>query len=89
MDGPVIAEARVGLAAVGPNTTGMPEVSALLRGSEPSEELYAEAGALAAQGCTPVTDQRGSADYKRHLAAELTRRALRRAVDRVRVERAA
>jgi carbon-monoxide dehydrogenase medium subunit len=83
MEGPVIAEARVGLAAVGPNTAGMPAVSTLLRGCEPSEELYAEAGELAAQGCTPATDQRGSADYKRHLAAELTRRALRRAVARI------
>ena len=82
LDGPTIADARVGLAAVGPNTTGLPEVSAALRGQIPSEELYATAGGLAAQGCRPVTDQRGSADYKRHLADELTRRALRRAVAR-------
>ncbi len=78
----VIADARVGLAAVGPNTTGLPAVTAALRGQTPSEELYAEAGELAAQGCDPVTDQRGSAEYKRHLANELTRRALRRAVER-------
>ncbi len=87
MDGPAISEARIGLAAVGPNTTGMPEISARLHGQLPSEELYAEAGELAAQGCTPVTDQRGSADYKRHLAAELTRRALRRAVARIEADR--
>jgi carbon-monoxide dehydrogenase medium subunit len=79
----VIADARVGLAAVGPNTTGIPAISHALRGRPPSEELYAEAGAIAAAHCTPVTDQRGSSDYKRHLAAELTRRALRRAVERV------
>lgn len=82
MDGSTIADARVGLAAVGPNTTGLPEISAALRGQQPSEELYARAGELAAQGCQPVTDQRGSADYKRHLADELTRRALRLAVAR-------
>jgi carbon-monoxide dehydrogenase medium subunit len=82
MDGATIADARVGLAAVGPNTTGLPEISAALRGQQPSEELYATAGELAAQGCQPVTDQRGSADYKRHLADELTRRALRLAVAR-------
>jgi carbon-monoxide dehydrogenase medium subunit len=79
----VISDARVGLAAVGPNTTGIPAVSLALRGRPPSEELYAEAGAIAAEQCTPVTDQRGSAEYKRHLAAELTRRALRRAVGRI------
>jgi carbon-monoxide dehydrogenase medium subunit len=83
MDGDgTIADARVGLAAVGPNTTGLPAVSEALRGQHPSEELYARAGELAAQGCHPVSDQRGSADYKRHLADELTRRALRRAVQR-------
>jgi carbon-monoxide dehydrogenase medium subunit len=81
--GGVIADARVGLAAVGPNTTGIPAVSQALRGRAPSEDLYAEAGTIAAQHCTPVTDQRGSAAYKRHLAGELTRRALRRAVARV------
>jgi carbon-monoxide dehydrogenase medium subunit len=79
----VIADARVGLAAVGPNTTGIPAISEALRGRPPSEDLYAEAGAIAAEHCMPVTDQRGSADYKRHLAAELTRRALRRAIERV------
>jgi len=83
LDGDVIADARVGLAAVGPNTTGIPAVSRALRGRPPSAELYAEAGAIAAEHCTPVTDQRGSAAYKRHLAAELTGRALRRAVGRV------
>jgi len=83
LDGEVIADARVGLAAVGPNTTGIPAVSRALRGRPPSADLYAEAGAIAAEHCTPVTDQRGSVEYKRHLAAELTGRALRRAVARI------
>ena len=84
LDGDVISDARVGLAAVGPNTTGIPEISAALRGQEPGEGLFAQAGAIAARSCDPVTDQRGSADYKRHLADELTRRTLRRAVERAR-----
>jgi carbon-monoxide dehydrogenase medium subunit len=79
-----IADARVGLAAVGPNTTGIPAISAALRGHEPDESLYEQAGAIAARSCDPATDQRGSADYKRHLADELTRRTLRRAVERAR-----
>jgi carbon-monoxide dehydrogenase medium subunit len=82
MDGGRITDARVGLAAVGPNTTGIPAISEAMRGHEPSEELYARAGEIAAANCDPVTDMRGSADYKRHLADELTRRTLRRAVSR-------
>lgn len=84
MDGAMIVDARVGLAAVGPNTTGIPAISQALRGKEPSEELYAVAGAIAAESCQPVTDMRGSVEYKRHLAAELTKRALRRSVARIR-----
>jgi carbon-monoxide dehydrogenase medium subunit len=84
MDGGVITDARVGLAAVGPNTTGIPAISAALRGQSPSEELYARAGAIAAESCSPNTDNRGTADYKRHLADELTRRTLRRSVERIR-----
>lgn len=79
-----ISDARVGLAAVGPNTTGIPEVSAALRGRAPSEEAWELAGSIAATSCRPVTDSRGSADYKRHLAGELTRRTLRTAWERIR-----
>jgi aerobic carbon-monoxide dehydrogenase medium subunit len=84
MDGSVIADARVGLAAVGANATGLSAISAALSGREPSEELYAQAGSIAAESCSPVTDSRGTADYKRHLADELTRRTLRRSVERIR-----
>ncbi|WAX55293.1 xanthine dehydrogenase family protein subunit M [Jatrophihabitans cynanchi] len=83
LDGGVIADARVGLAAVGPNTTGLPEISAALRGQAPTEEMYALAGEIAARSCSPASDMRGSEEYKRHLADELTRRTLRRAVARI------
>ncbi|MCW2792962.1 MAG: molybdopterin dehydrogenase FAD-binding [Nocardioides sp.] len=84
MEADVITDARVGLAAVGPNTSGIPAISEALRGQAPSEELYARAGAIAAESCSPATDNRGTADYKRHLADELTRRTLRRSVERIR-----
>jgi carbon-monoxide dehydrogenase medium subunit len=83
MDGGVIADARVGLAAVGPNTTGLPAISEALRGQSPSDELFARAGDIAAQSCDPATDMRGSEEYKRHLAKELTRRTLTKAVARI------
>jgi aerobic carbon-monoxide dehydrogenase medium subunit len=87
MDGATISDARVGLAAVGPNTTGIPAISEALRGQAPSDELFARAGAIAAASCSPVSDNRGTADYKRHLADELTRRTLRTAVDRIQAGR--
>jgi carbon-monoxide dehydrogenase medium subunit len=87
MEGEVISDARVGLAAVGPNTTGIPEISAALRGQAPSDEVYETAGRIAAEKCSPVSDNRGTADYKRHLADELTRRTLRVAVERIRTGR--
>ena len=40
------------------------------------------AAAIAAESCTPVSDQRGSKDYKRHVAGVLTERALSRAAER-------
>jgi aerobic carbon-monoxide dehydrogenase medium subunit len=83
IDNGMITDARVGLAAVGPNTTGIPAISEALRGKAPSEDVYAAAGVIAAESCSPATDLRGSIEYKRHLANELTRRALRRAVARI------
>lgn len=76
-----IAEAAVGLTALGLDHT-VEEAAGLLRGKHPSEELFADAGRLAAEACDPVADQRGPVDYKRHLADELTRRVLRRACAR-------
>jgi aerobic carbon-monoxide dehydrogenase medium subunit len=76
-----IAEARIALAAVGSEITST-EAEQSLAGQAPSEEMFTEAGRLAAAGCSPATDQRGSAEYKRHLAGELTKRALRRATAR-------
>jgi aerobic carbon-monoxide dehydrogenase medium subunit len=79
----LIGDARVGLAAVGPNTAGIPAISEALRGKAPTDELFAQAGALAAESCNPSADMRGSVGYKRHLANELTQRALRRSVARI------
>jgi aerobic carbon-monoxide dehydrogenase medium subunit len=77
-----IADAGLALSAVGPTTIHASRAEELLRGKAPSEDLFAEAGAIAAEDCSPSADGRGPVDYKRHLAGELTRRALRRAADR-------
>ena len=82
MDSGIIIDGRVGLAAVGPNTTSIQPVAEALQGAAPNEELYQRVGEIAASNCSPETDGRGTSAYKTHLVAELTRRALRTAVAR-------
>lgn len=86
LDGETISDGRVGLCAVGPNTTNIEPITQALQGQVPSEELYIQVGEIAAANCSPSTDTRGTAAYKRHLAKELTIRSLRKAVARARGE---
>ena len=76
-----IHDAGVALAAVG-GEIACAEAQAHLCGRPPGDELFEQAGRLAAGACAPVSDQRGSAEYKRHVAGVLTTRALRRAAER-------
>ncbi|SON59193.1 Carbon monoxide dehydrogenase medium chain [Mycobacterium simulans] len=84
LDDDKVAAARVGLTAVNPNPAALAELSTALVGQEATEPTFAEAGRRAAEACEPVTDVRGTAEYKRHLASELTIRTLRTAAQRVR-----
>ena len=82
IDGGTISDAGVALSAVGLTTIHLTRAEELLRGQAPSEELFAQAGAIASEDCSPGADGRGPIDYKRHLAGVLTTRALRRAASR-------
>ncbi len=77
-----ITEAGIGLTAVGAEHFVAAQAEDYLRGGPAAEERFVEAGRLAAEHCHPTADQRGPADYKRHLAGELTVRALRTATAR-------
>jgi carbon-monoxide dehydrogenase medium subunit len=82
LDGAEVAAAGIALSAVNPASIRSGRAEQALVGRPPSEEAFAQAAALAAEDCDPVGDLRGPADYKRHLARELTHRALRRAAAR-------
>jgi carbon-monoxide dehydrogenase medium subunit len=79
LDGDVVAEAGIGLTAVGAANFHAPEAEEFLIGGPATDERFEQAGQIAAEHCDPVADQRGPVDYKRHLAATLTTRALRAA----------
>ena len=88
LDGDTIADVGLGLAAVGAAHSVVPAAEDAVRADTADEETIALAGRLAGEECDPRTDQRGPADYKRALAAELTRRALRTAIARCRGQEA-
>jgi aerobic carbon-monoxide dehydrogenase medium subunit len=79
-----IQEAGIGLTAVGAEHFVAAEAEDHLRGRAADEESFSQAAAIAAEHCHPAADQRGPEDFKRHLVAELTTRALRGAAARVR-----
>ncbi|HEY2444087.1 MAG TPA: xanthine dehydrogenase family protein subunit M [Streptosporangiaceae bacterium] len=82
LDGDTITDAGIGLAAVGAEHFAAAEAEDSLRGSAATGDAFSQAGQIAAEHCHPVSDQRGPADYRRHLAAVLTTRALHRALRR-------
>jgi aerobic carbon-monoxide dehydrogenase medium subunit len=79
-----IREAGIGLTAVGAEHFVAAEAEDYLRGRTPDDDNFASAAEIAAGHCHPAADQRGPEDFKRHLVAELTVRALRRAAGRAR-----
>jgi carbon-monoxide dehydrogenase medium subunit len=75
----VVSDCGIGLTAVGAPHFCAADAETFLVGKAPTEENLEAAAQLASDACQPQADQRGPADYKKHLAKELTLRALRRA----------
>ena len=77
-DGPggTISEARVGLTNMGLTPLRARAVEAALVGQPATDEAVRAAAASAAAGTAPPSDLNGDADYRKHLATVLTRRAV-------------
>ncbi len=76
VDGGTIVEARVGLANMGSTPLRARTVEEALAGQPATDEAVRAAAARAAEGANPPSDLNGDADYRRHLATVLTRRAV-------------
>jgi len=75
-DGGTIAEARIGLTNMGSTPLRARSVEEALAGVAATEDGVREAAAKATEGTNPPSDLNGDADYRRHLAQVLTRRAV-------------
>lgn len=67
---------RIGLGAVAPKVIRAPQAEAYLEGRAITPDAMAEAGRVAVSDAKPISDFRASAEYRRHLIAVLTKRAL-------------
>ena len=76
------ASARVAVGGLGGGSRRAMAVEALLQGQPLTAEVIAAAAAKAAAGSDPEDDSYASADYKRHMATVLARRAIESAVER-------
>jgi len=83
-DGTTIEQARIGLGAVAPTPLFAAEASQWLVGRSATDQTVARAGELARKAASPISDMRGTADFRLHLVGVLTRRTLAQAVERAR-----
>jgi len=78
----VCAKARIALAAVAPTPVHARAAERALEGQALTPQRIEEAAKLAVEAARPISDQRGSAEFRRHLVRVLTRRTLTTALAR-------
>jgi CO/xanthine dehydrogenase FAD-binding subunit len=84
----IVTDARVAMTALSATIRRVPEAEAALVGSDGGSAAIENAGAAVATAATPISDVRGSADYRRAMAAVIARRAIESALSRARGENA-
>lgn len=80
--GAAIKTVRIGLTNVSSVPMRAKHAEAALAGKQPTDDVLEAAGKAAAAECDPSADLRGQIDYKRDLVRVLTKRAVRRAIER-------
>jgi CO/xanthine dehydrogenase FAD-binding subunit len=84
LDGGTVSDARIAITALAPTIHRVPDAEAALRGSDGGPEAVRAAADAAAAASRPITDVRGSAEYRRAMAAVIARRAIAAALERAR-----
>jgi carbon-monoxide dehydrogenase medium subunit len=76
LEGETVSQARITLGAAAPTIIHAEEAEAYLKGKDLNEKVIAEAGKLTAQAAQPISDIRGSAEYRDYMIGVIARRAL-------------
>lgn len=82
ISGDTCQNARIALTNLGPTALRASDAEAVLVGKVITEDLIDQAAQKAMDICDPAEDLRGDAEYKTHMAGEMTRRAIRTAIER-------
>jgi carbon-monoxide dehydrogenase medium subunit len=77
-----ISHARIALGAVAPTVIRSEDAEEALIGQTPSDELFDRAAELAREDSRPISDVRGSSDFRRYLVGAMTKRCLGIALER-------
>ena len=81
-DGSSFVSARIAVGAVAPTPLFVREAGEALAGQPVSDETIQRAAGIARDAARPISDMRGTAEYRKHLTSVLTRRVVEGAVQR-------
>jgi len=81
MDGSKCVDCRIALGAVATTPIRAPQAEQLLIGQELTDELIAKAGVAASESCSPISDVRASAEYRKDMIRVFTKRAIKKALE--------
>lgn len=80
MEGNIIKDVRIALGAVAPTPMRVKKAEALLVGKEYTDDLLEQAGRAAAAESSPISDIRGSEEYRRDMVRVYTKRSLKASI---------
>lgn len=81
MDGDRIADCRLALGGVATTPIRSVKAEKVLIGEKITDELLEKAGTAASESCSPITDVRASAEYRKDMIRVFTKRAIRKAFE--------
>ena len=82
LDGDTVTEARVALGAVAPTVLLVPDAAAALIGTTLDDAALDALAAAASAACNPISDKRGTVEFRTHVAGVLAKRAAKIAYER-------